>query len=775
MRRSRRSSWYFLALLCGALMTLMPLLARPVGAANNIQAITAEGTGIVSSTGSPLLTAVTVAKGGAAGSTVTTDTAVMCVRGLVTPQVRVDRTVPLTSGSTKTWSAFDPEFLELAATVSSATITVRAYSSTTITNNVPSCAGSILDTKTFTLTIESVKPTIAVTPSASPNADGWHDGDVTVNLTTDQKQGPPVTEITYSATGAQAIASTKVDDSSTSVTISTEGTTTLTATAKSTRSNLTSLEGSVTVKIDKTLPTLSGAPTASPNAAGWYNGDVTIVWTCGDTLSGIAGDGSCPVDGTVVGEGTGLTTSASVSDKAGNSSGSVNSPAVNIDRTAPITTAGVTPSPSAGVYLGAPTITLSSNDTLSGVATIYYQIDAGTPQTYAAPFAFDLGGAHTLTYWSVDVAGNTEDNNAQSQQLNLTVDNNLITFATLPDRTLDDAPFALTATASSGLQVAFSAAGSCTVAGDTVTLSAAGSCAVTATQAGDGTHNAATPVTRTFTINAASPSPSPSPSTSPSPSPQAQYALTVSVVGGGTVSGAGTYDGGTVVTLVATPNSGQIFTDWTLDGAVVGWAPSLTLTVDAAHTIVATFAARPMFDDVSGGTLYSEAIAQLAARGIINGYGDGDFGPVDTVLRAQAAALVARGLGWESEAHGNPFSDQGTVDADLWRNVGTLAFYGVARGFGDGTYQPTGNVAHAQAISLITRSMIAKGYWVAQPVDPARIPGIPAASGHQQDLATFVHYAGLSRPRPMASPGMARTAGTSPPRAVGSPRFSGKP
>ena len=30
-------------------------------------------------------------------------------------------------------------------------------------------------------------------------------------------------------------------------------------------------------------------------------------------------------------------------------------------------------------------------------------------------------------------------------------------------------------------------------------------------------------------------------------------------------------------------------------------------------------------------------------------------------------------MGWDGEDHGNPFIDRGGIDADLWRNVGTLA------------------------------------------------------------------------------------------------------
>src|SRR5207253_925499 len=72
------------------------------------------------------------------------------------------------------------------------------------------------------------------------------------------------------------------------------------------------------VNVDKTAPTLSGAPTTPPNADGWYNGNVTIHWTAADGLSGIA-PASVPADSVITGEDTGLTAGASVSDRAGNS------------------------------------------------------------------------------------------------------------------------------------------------------------------------------------------------------------------------------------------------------------------------------------------------------------------------------------------------------------------------------------------------------------------------------------------------------------------------
>lgn len=148
------------------------------------------------------------------------------------------------------------------------------------------------------------------------------------------------------------------------------------------------------------------------------------------------------------------------------------------------------------------------------------------------------------------------------------------------------------------------------------------------------------------------------------------------------------------------------------------------------------------FPDVASTDPAAQAIDELAARGIVRGYSDGTFGPNDPVLRGQAAGFVTRAMGWSLEDHGNIFSDPGPIDGTLWRNVGTLAFYKVAKGYPDGTYQPTQQVLNTQVISLITRAMVTRGLWVQQADDPNVYPNIPATTGHRADIVTFARYVG---------------------------------
>ncbi len=75
-----------------------------------------------------------------------------------------------------------------------------------------------------------------------------------------------------------------------------------------------------------------------------------------------------------------------------------------------------------------------------------------------------------------------------------------ITFPAIANQTVGAPPITLGATASSGLVVTYSVSGPATVSGSTLTITGVGTVKVTASQAGNGTFAAATPVTETFTV-----------------------------------------------------------------------------------------------------------------------------------------------------------------------------------------------------------------------------------------------------------------------------------
>jgi alpha-tubulin suppressor-like RCC1 family protein len=266
-----------------------------------------------------------------------------------------------------------------------------------VTGTATDAAGNSAHAEIF-VSIDTTKPTL--NPVRTPaNQYGWNNGDVIVDWNC-----------------ADALSGLKSCTDSGSTIMSLEGAgQSATGTATDAAGNSASITVGA-INIDTTAPTLSGAATTEPNANGWYNGDVTVQWTCDDVRSGIVG--ACPANSIVTGEGDNLSASEAVKDRAGNPTNATVDQ-IKIYRIAPNTFASVPAPLASGWYAGAVLVTLHSSDNLSGVAATYYAIDGdiANAQTYSAPFSHNLKGVHTITFWSVDKAGNSEDANTHSMTL----------------------------------------------------------------------------------------------------------------------------------------------------------------------------------------------------------------------------------------------------------------------------------------------------------------------------------------------------------------------
>ena len=212
---------------------------------------------------------------------------------------------------------------------------------------------------------------------------------------------------------------------------------------------------------------------------------------------------------------------------------------------------------------------------------------------------------------------------------------------------------------------------------------------------------------------------------------------------------------GTVATLIPQPRGDALFLGWTVNGTPTGWADPLTVTLDADATIAATFVARPTFGDVPVAHSSWEAITQLAARGVIKGYGTNPptFGPADTLTRGQLAALIVRALDWDTTGVSvASFPDLGGQDPELARAILYLARRGVLKGYADGSFGPDDPLTHYQLVLAISRALVADGRWTrAAADDPNFYPNVALAPEDRLYLATYVRNVGSIPGRPASA------------------------
>jgi parallel beta-helix repeat protein len=171
--------------------------------------------------------------------------------------------------------------------------------------------------------------------------------------------------------------------------------------------------------IDTTKPVTNHTLDGTMGGDGWYVSDVVVTLSAIDNLSGV-GSTWYKIDSgywriyttsfTVSGEGQ-HTVSYYSFDQAGNQE-DANSVSFKIDTTAPTTTHtldGIIGSQ--GWYVTNVTVTLSAHDVTSGVNYTKYKLNTGDWIVYNGSFVVTTDGNYTLYYYSVDLAGMTEQIN----------------------------------------------------------------------------------------------------------------------------------------------------------------------------------------------------------------------------------------------------------------------------------------------------------------------------------------------------------------------------
>lgn len=109
------------------------------------------------------------------------------------------------------------------------------------------------------------------------------------------------------------------------------------------------------------------------------------------------------------------------------------------------------------------------------------------------------------------------------------------------------------------------------------------------------------------------------------------------------------------------------------------------------------------FPDVPADASYAKAVAELADKGIITGDENGKFNPNNTITRAETAAIICRLLGVEDEAKALTETSFSDVASSHWA-VGYIAKaveLGIINGYGDGNFGPEDKVTYEQVVKML--------------------------------------------------------------------------
>lgn len=109
------------------------------------------------------------------------------------------------------------------------------------------------------------------------------------------------------------------------------------------------------------------------------------------------------------------------------------------------------------------------------------------------------------------------------------------------------------------------------------------------------------------------------------------------------------------------------------------------------------------FPDVSADADYAEAVATLVDMGILKGDEAGNFNPDKPISRAEAATIICRMLGVENEAKQIKTAVFTDVPSSHWAvgYTAKAAELGIINGYGNGKFGPSNPVTYEQMVKML--------------------------------------------------------------------------
>jgi len=108
------------------------------------------------------------------------------------------------------------------------------------------------------------------------------------------------------------------------------------------------------------------------------------------------------------------------------------------------------------------------------------------------------------------------------------------------------------------------------------------------------------------------------------------------------------------------------------------------------------------FTDVSENAWYYDAVTALSGLGVISGYGDGSFGPDNTITRAEFVTMAIHFTGLDVRDGATGLQD---VPESYWAAgyIAAAVDAGYVSGYSDGSFRPESQITRAEAVTILNK------------------------------------------------------------------------